>query len=355
MNTPIHAHREYFDRFRIAGQYRPLPEIAPAQTVDAYRAELLAENPNRSELETERDIRARLDAIHLETFGRIQAECQKRAPFEDQIKRPYFHTSAVDADELVNWRKYLDFEEAEGNYERIVFLYERCVVVCALYEEFWLRYARWMEAQPDKLQEVRSIYERASCVWVPITKPKVRLQYALFEETQDRIAVARDIYNAIIIRLPSNLEAIIALANLERRHGGINEAIEVYKAYLTSQHVDIFAKGFLVSEWANLLWKIKGSVDEAREVYQRNAQWYTQSRPFWVAWFMLELRQPTSAATEAVQYERIKGVWQAVFEKSAIAPAVIKDLAHLYMEYLLQRGGKDAAKEYLKVDREING
>ncbi|KAF2429908.1 pre-mRNA-processing factor 39 [Tothia fuscella] len=355
LSTPIHAHREYFDRFRHAAQYRPLAELAPVETVEAFRAELMAENPNRSEQEIERDIRARIDAGHLNTFTLTQAECQKRAPFEDQIKRPYFHTSAVDPDELVNWRKYLDFEETEGNYERIVFLYERCVVICALYEEFWLRFARWMSGQHDKVQEVRSIFERASCVWVPITKTKVRLQYALFEETQGRIAVARDIYTAILIRLPSNLEAIIALANLERRNGGINDAIEVFKGFLTSATVDIFGKGYLVAEWATLLWKIKGSADEAREVYQKNAQWYTQSRPFWVGWFMFELQQPTSAKSEKVQYERIKGVWENIFEKSSISPAVIKDVAHLYMEYLLQRGTKDAAKEYLKVDREING
>jgi len=36
-------------------------------------------------------------------------------------------------------------------------------------------------------------------------------------------------------------------------------------------------------------------------------------------------------------------------------PAAIKDVASYYKAYLLERGGKDVAKEYMEVDRKING
>ena len=39
--------------------------------------------------------------------------------------------------QLRNWRDYLDFEISEKTPERIVFLFERCVICCALYEDFW--------------------------------------------------------------------------------------------------------------------------------------------------------------------------------------------------------------------------
>ena len=38
-----------------------------------------------------------------------------------------------------NWREYLDFEIAEGNQRRILILFERCMVACALYEDFWIK------------------------------------------------------------------------------------------------------------------------------------------------------------------------------------------------------------------------
>jgi len=355
IHIPTEKSREHFDRLRTTAQYRPLAEIASPEVLELYRLELVAENPNRSAAELERDIRVRIDQSHMEIYTHTANETAKRAAFEDGVKRPYFHVTDVPDTELTNWRKYLDFEETEGEYHRIVFLYERCLVVCALHEEYWLRYARWMQAQPDRVQEVRNIFERASCIYVPMAKPKVRLHYAIFEETEGRVDVARDIHHAILHKLPSNLETIVSLANLQRRQGGIDDAIAVYTEFLQSSVCDIFVKGFLVAEWATLLWKIKGAPEEARQVYQKQSQYYGESRPFWVSYFTFELQQPTNAETESMQYERIKGVFQAIFTKSFISPSVIKDIGHFYLEYLLQRGSKDAAKEYLKVDRDING
>ncbi len=60
-----------------------------------------------------------------------------------QIKRPYFHVKPLDLKQLNNWREYLDFELEVGDHERIVVLFERCLIACAHYEEFWCRYARY--------------------------------------------------------------------------------------------------------------------------------------------------------------------------------------------------------------------
>lgn len=56
-----------------------------------------------------------------------------------QIKRPYFHVKPLERAQLRNWRDYLDFELAGGNPERTIVLFERCVIACALYEEFWVK------------------------------------------------------------------------------------------------------------------------------------------------------------------------------------------------------------------------
>ncbi|KAJ6095560.1 mRNA splicing protein (Prp39) [Penicillium sp. IBT 16267x] len=360
IHIPMHQYARYFERYRQLAQNRPLAELAPADVMSQFRTELEAASSQvppgaKAEAEIERDLRLRVDNYHLEIFSKTQTETTKRWTYEAEIKRPYFHVTELDEGQLTNWKKYLDFEESEGSYPRIQFLYERCLVTCAHYEEFWLRYARWMTAQSGKEEEARIIYQRASCLYVPIANPAIRLQYAYFEEMSGRIDVAKDIHYAILISLPSHVETIISLANMSRRHGDLNAAIEVYKSQLDSPDVEMATKAALVAEWARLLWKIKGAPDDARKVFQENQQYYLDSRPFWTSYLMFEIDQPTSATTESVQYERIKKVISDVRSKSTLLPEVVRELVQIYMAYLLERGTQDIAKEYMTLDREVHG
>lgn len=356
----MHQYARYFERFRQIAHTRPLTELLPAEKLEQFRGEVYHENDGfqtgpKGELEIEREIRTKIDNFHLEIFTRTQAETTKRWTYESEVKRPYFHVTELDFAQLANWRKYLDFEEAEGDYVRTVFLYERCLVTCAFYDEFWFRYARWMSAKDGKQEEVRNIYQRASTLYAPISRPGIRLQYSYFEEMSGRVDVARDIHQAILDRMPGHVETVASWANLERRQSGLEAAIEVYKAQIDSPVVDLFAKAAFVVEWAILLWKIQGSVDEARQVFQKNQQWYLQSRHFWAKYLEFELAQPTSAATEAEHYKRIKQIYNDMIQKSRMNLSTKKDLANYYLVYLQERGTKEAMKEFLQIDRELNG
>jgi pre-mRNA-processing factor 39 len=360
IKIPMHQYARYFERFRQLAHSRPIHELLPVETLAQFRAEVEADNVTfqqgpKGELEIEREIRTKIDNFHLEIFTRTQTETTKRWTYESEIKRPYFHVTELDHAQLANWRKYLDFEEAEGDYIRAVFLYERCLVTCAFYDEFWFRYARWMSAQDGKQEEVRNIYQRASALYVPISRPGIRLQYAYFEEMSERLAVARDIHQAILDRMPGHVETIVSWANLERRQDGLEAAIEVYKSQIDDPTVDLFAKAACVVEWAILLWKIQGSVDEARQVFQKNQQWYLQSRHFWVKYLEFELAQPTSLDNEAEHYARVKQIYNDLIQKSRMSLATKKDVANIYLTYLQQRGTKEAMKEFLQIDRDLNG
>ena len=360
VKIPMHQYARYFERFRQLTHQRPLLEIAPAATLAQFRAEVDSENATfqtgpKGELEIDREIRTKIDNFNLETFARTQAETTKRWTYESEVKRPYFHVTELDYQQLANWRKYLDFEEAEGDYIRTVFLYERCLVTCAFYDEFWFRFARWMSAQENKQEEVRNIYQRASIIYVPISRPGIRLQYSYFEEMSERVDVARDIYQAILERLPGHVETVISWANLERRQVGLEAAIEVYKSQIDSPLVDLCAKAAFVVEWAFLLWKIRGSVEEARQVFENNQQWYLESRHFWAKYFEFELAQPTSAETEEKHYARIKQVYEDMVTKTRMALGTKRELSTFFLRYLQERGRKEAMKEFLLVDRELNG
>lgn len=334
-----------------------MKDLVAPEVYQRFRAEVEAEHLAtygalpRTEEEIERDMRVKVDAMFIEIYTRTQSEVSKRWTYEGEIKRPYFHVKELEHQQLANWRKYLDFEEGEGIYSRIVFLYERCLVTCALYEEFWFRYARWMSAQSGKEEEVRNIYLRATTLFVPISCPGIRLQFAYFEEMCGRLDIARDIHAAVLAKLPDCVEAIVSWANLQRRHLGLEAAIAIYKEQIDSPQVDIFTKAALVTEWAYLLWKVKGAVDEARTVFLKNTQWYADSRHFWQKWLQFELEQPTTADLEDQQGERIKHVIEQMRTKSRISPYLKKQMCQVYMNYLQQRGGKDAMKQFLLIDR----
>ncbi|KAM5443464.1 hypothetical protein MferCBS31731_001237 [Microsporum ferrugineum] len=360
IQIPMHQYARYFERYRQLAQTWPVNELVPPETLAQFRAEIENAAGNvppgsRSEAEVERDIRLRADAHFLEIFSRTQTETTKRWTYESEIKRPYFHVTELDEGQLSNWRKYLDFEEAEGSFARAQFLYERCLVTCAHYDEFWMRYAAWMSGQEGKEEEVRIIYQKACSLYVPISRPAIRLHYAYFEEMASRVDIAKDIHNAVLLAIPGHIETIISFANLSRRHGGLDAAIEIYKTQLDSAECDIQTKAALVAEWAKLLWRVKGTSDEARQVFRKNQHWYPDSRPFWTSYLMFELEQPTSAETEPAQYQRIKQVIDDIRNKSTLPAEAAKELLHLYMVYLLERGSSEAAKEYMTLNREVNG
>ncbi|KAK8224760.1 hypothetical protein HDK90DRAFT_91408 [Phyllosticta capitalensis] len=357
ITIPMHQYARYFERFRHLAQTRPLTELVSADLLAQFRADLQLDPlaASKTEHELDRDLRARIDQHHQEVFYKTQTETTKRWTYEQEIKRPYFHVTDLDEPQLANWRKYLDFEEAEGSFERASFLYERCLVTAAYYDEFWLRYARWMLAQPGKEEEVRNIYQRASCFYAPIARPTVRLQYALFEEMTGRVDIAHAIHEAILFNLPGNVETVTSWANLAKRHEGIDAAIKVYQDQIESPESDNDAKGTFCAEVAKLVWKVKKSVDDARKIFQDNIQSYLDVRQFWSSYLAFEIQQPTTEETEPEQLERIKQVHNLVRQKSTLSQEAVRDLVHDYMLHLLERGGKEAAKEVLTLDREING
>ncbi|TQV95889.1 hypothetical protein V2A60_001057 [Cordyceps javanica] len=356
VRIPMHQYARYYERFRALAHTRPLAEVVDAATLAKFQAEIAEEAAGqRPELEVERDVRAKIDGMYFELFQSTQNEVSKRWTYESEIKRPYFHVTELEHGQLSNWRKYLDFEEAEGDYNRIVCLYERCLTTCAFYDEFWFRYTRWMFAQEGKESETRNIFIRAATMFVPLSRPGIRLQWAYFEESTGRLGVALAIHEAILMKLHDCIEVIVSWANMERRQNGVDAAIQVYKDHIDAPTVDLYTKAALVAEWALLVWRGKGSAEDARAIYVKNVQWYADSRYFWDKWFEFELNQQVDGRAAPDQAERLQHVFEELRGKSRLSAASKKELAQSYMNYLVQQGGKEAMKRFLEVDREMFG
>lgn len=336
---------------------RPLTELIPNEVLQKLHAEAIKEirQQGGSELDIDRYIRAQIDQRYLDAFAVTQTETTKRWTYEQEVKRPYFHVTELDEGQITNWQRYLDFEESEGNFERIAFLYERCLVTAAHYDEFWLRYARWMYAQEGKEEEVRNIFTRASCFYVPIAEPTIRTQWALFEETQGRPSVASAIYEAILLAMPGHMETMVALADLQRRQEGYEAAMAVYQHYLQASETPNQVRGAIVAEMAKLAQRVQNSADSGRAIFQSQQQAYMDSQAFWNSYLTFEIQQQTTIEAEAKQYTRIRVIHDDIRRKTRLPPDAIKELSQKYMTYLAQKGGKDIAKEYLDLDAEVNG
>lgn len=351
VGIPMHQYARYYERFRGMAHSQPLASLADPDTVARFRAEIEAEaGASRPELEIDRDVRAKIDAMFYDVFTATQNEVSKRWTYESEIKRPYFHVTELEHSQLANWRKYLDFEEAEGDYRRVVCLYERCLVTCALYDEFWFRYARWMLGQDNKDEEVRNIYIRASTMFVPLSRPGIRLQWAFFEESAGRTDVALDIHASVLMKLPNCVEVVVSWANVQRRQNGLDAAVQVLKTQIDSPSVDLYTKGALVGEWASLVSNINGSADDARVIFTKNAAIYADSRVFWDKWFEFELQQKGDD-----QGKRLQHIYNELRTKSRLSSLAKKELVQVYMAYLVQRGGKDAMKTFMQIDRDTFG
>lgn len=331
---------------------QPVEKLAAADIVAALRSEISQTAGNPADVE--REVRTRLEALHWEIFNQTQAEVTKRWTYEAEIKRPYYHVTELDEAQLTNWGKYLDYEEAEGSYDRIKFLYERCLVTAANYDEIWFRYARWLAAQEGKHEEVRNVYQRASSVYIPIAQPAIRLYYASFEESQGRFDVAVAIHEAILMHIPSHLETLKSLVNLHRRQCGVDAAIDVLRKY-TEGDCTQQTRGALVAEWARILWRSKDDSASARKLFESTQNQFLDSQPFWSSWLLFEIDQPSTTAEESTAHERIKGVHELVRRKSTLPSEMIKILSSQYTRYLEERGGKEAMSELLKLDAELNG
>ncbi|KAK1050970.1 hypothetical protein LTR33_014625, partial [Friedmanniomyces endolithicus] len=360
IQIPMHQYARYFERYHLMAAKRPVAELAPPDIIERFRIDIEQEPVTKAKTpaDTERLLRERIDAYHMELFNRTQAETTKRWTYEQEIKRPYYHVTDLDDAQVSNWRNYLDFEELEGDYARTKFLYERCLVTVANNDEFWLRYARWMLSQEDgkKTEEVRNIYQRASCTFVPIQRPTVRLWYAKFEESLGHSDVADDILEAILMNLPGHLEVIIELTNLHRRSRGVDAAIQTLRAYVNGADLSPYVRGALVAEWARMMSEINGKPDEARSIFSSHQDQYLDCRPFWLKWFFFEVNQPARDAKDQKQhYQRVKAVYDTVRQRSNLPLATIKDMTAYYLTYLQERGPSDAMQEVMELDKEVNG
>jgi tetratricopeptide (TPR) repeat protein len=110
-------------------------------------------------------------------------------------------------------------------------LYERCLIACANYPEYWIRYVQRMEVEGN-LDLANNALTRATTVFVK-RRPEVHLFAARFREQEGDVKGARSAYEVLSSELaPGLLGATVKHANFEHRQGNIEAACSAYEAAL---------------------------------------------------------------------------------------------------------------------------
>uniref|UniRef100_A0A2P2L1A7 Pre-mRNA-processing factor 39 n=1 Tax=Rhizophora mucronata TaxID=61149 RepID=A0A2P2L1A7_RHIMU len=148
--------------------------------------------------------------------------------FEAHIRRPYFHVKPLDVSQLENWHHYLDFAETHGDFVWAVKLYERCLIPCANYPEFWMRYVEFMESKGGR-EIANFALDRATRTFLK-RNPNVHLFNAMFKEHTKDVVNARAAFHQCNAESdPEFLNCIIRKANMERRLGNFIAASNIYR------------------------------------------------------------------------------------------------------------------------------
>ncbi|XP_063294118.1 pre-mRNA-processing factor 39-like [Pelobates fuscus] len=274
LTVPTQLYRQQFDRFKglIAvvspHEFMRLEEFQwiRSRIIEQESFQVPDEDTESDDLETDHDlqeqIRDHFIKIREQIFLLNEAEVRKRWTFEEAILRPYFHALPLYHSELQNWRKYLEFEISEGHHNRIVTLYERCLVACAHYEEFWLSYAKYMEN--ISVEETSSIFQRACQIHLP-KKPTLNFEWAMFEEKHGNLDSARSILCDLETQVPRLAIVRMKRVNLERRNGNLEEAERLLQeAVEKSLGTELAA--FYSIKLSRFLLKSREELERAKEV-----------------------------------------------------------------------------------------
>ncbi|KAJ7968852.1 putative Pre-mRNA-processing factor 39 [Quillaja saponaria] len=186
--------------------------------------------------------------------------------FESNIRRSYFHVRPLDGSQLETWHDYLNFIEIQGDFDWAVKLYERCLIPCANYPEYWMRYVDFMEAKGGR-ELANYALDRATEIFLKRV-PAIHLFNARFKEQIGDAVSARTAFSRMGVETDSNfVENVILKANMEKRLGNNVAAFDAFKEAIEIATVKkLHALPILYVHFSRLKYMSTNSADAAIDI-----------------------------------------------------------------------------------------
>ncbi|XP_017329710.1 pre-mRNA-processing factor 39 [Ictalurus punctatus] len=317
MRVPTQLYSTHYEKLKRHLTSSPLQDVLSAEEYETVQAEYMQnqiqakkegsdatageeeerppgeDDPANDDKDSEEAVQKMLELIlarREEMYQQNEAEVRKRWNYEDAIKRPYFHVKPLDRTQLKAWHTYLEWEmlEAEAanavtegtgvegqegsevkegiaGHRRVQILFERCLIACALYEEFWDKYAHYLE--PRSLEETRSVYRRACEIHLPY-KHSFHFQWAMFEERHGNTSEAQRILEALEKAMPGLAMVRLRRVALERRAGHLEKAESLLKEAVEENKDKPYLHAFYSIKLARFFHKLGKNPSRARAVLQ---------------------------------------------------------------------------------------
>ncbi|GLU07813.1 hypothetical protein SLE2022_247590 [Rubroshorea leprosula] len=347
LETAIQHLDKYFNSFKELAGSRPLSELRTAEEAAAIAVSGAGGLENEGEVPpggAEKPISTGLtEAEELEKYISIREEMYKKAKefdskivgFETAIRRPYFHVRPLSVAELENWHYYLDFIEGEGDFNKVVKLYERCLIACANYPEYWIRYILCMEANGSK-DLADNALARATQVFVK-RQPEIHLFAARFKEHNGDVEGARAAYQLVHAEIsPGLLEAIIKHANMERRLGNLEDAFSLYEQAIAIEKGKEQSQmlPMLYAQYSRFLYLVSGNAEKAREILIGALDLVQLSKPFLEALIHFETILPPPRKIDYLDSLVDKFMVPSSDSPSTVSAAEKEDISAIFLEFL---------------------
>ncbi|KAF3436089.1 hypothetical protein FNV43_RR23181 [Rhamnella rubrinervis] len=365
LENPNQQLDRYFNSFKeLAGNQRfPLSEVRTAEEAAAVTGASSEAGGQVNEGEVRPDavdqspkpVSAGLtEAEELEKYIAIREEMYKKAKefdskiigFETAIRRPYFHVRPLSLAELENWHNYLDFMEREGDLNKVVKLYERCLIACANYPEYWIRYVMCMEAS-GSLDLANNALARATQVFVK-RQPEIHLFSARFKEQNDDIPGARAAYQLVHSEIsPGLLEAIIKHANMEHRLGNLEDSFSLYEQAIAIEKGKEHSQTLpmLFAQYSRFVYLVSGNAEKAREIIVEALEHVQLSKPLLEALIHFESIQSLPKQIDYLDSLVVKFIEPSSENPNVASIEEREELSSIFLEFANLFGGVESIKK----------
>ena len=255
----------------------------------------------------------------------------ERQHYEAGVRRWYFHVKPLDEAQLRNWREYLTREETaaytnkEAHIKKVRALFERCLVPCALYAEFWLRYAAWCHSNIDATAAL-AVATRAATVFLP-RRPDVLAALAALLESAGRLDDARAAYEAVAagaVEADHKAYGAVLVANFERRVGG--DVVGAYEKALANGAEPAPTRAHL----ARYHCVVRNDVAAARAVLDQALEAEPEHAGLWQARARVEAHRVADDKAAAV-FARVAEVYDRALGPESTVP--VQERGPLWQQY----------------------
>ncbi|EEF35824.1 Pre-mRNA-processing protein prp39, putative [Ricinus communis] len=356
---------DFFNRFKAFAASHALSElrtaeeaaaatVLPVSSVGGDQANEGEVHPDAAEQSSKPASAGLTEAEELEKYIAVREEIYKKAKefdskicdFETGIRRPYFHVRPLNVAELENWHNYLDFLEREDDLNKVVKLFERCLIACANYPEYWIRYTLCMEAS-GSMDLASNALARATQVFVK-RRPEIHLFAARFREQNGDVPGARAAYQLVHTEIaPGLFEAVVKHANMEHRLGNLKDACSLYEQAIAiekgKEHSQVLP--MLYAQYTRFLYLVSGNINKAREILVEALENVQLSKPLLEAFIHIESIQSLPKRIDYLDSLVDKFVMPNSDSLSAASATDREELSCIFLEFLGMFGDAQSIKK----------